>query len=247
MAIIKCKKIAAVGRLASSISHEINNPLESITNLLYLISTSIELPTTLRPYVNTAQSELSRVCQIATQTLRFHRQAVGATYVTAEELVEAVLNLYQGRLANSGITVETTYLSAAPILCLENDIRQVLNNLIANAIDAMRRGGRLIVRAHDATDLLTGELPRKGIRITIADTGHGMSAEVRARIFEPFFTTKELNGTGLGLWISSGIVDRHHGRLKLRSTQHPVHHGTVFSLFLPCLSRVIGSTPPRSI
>jgi signal transduction histidine kinase len=116
------------------------------------------------------------------------------------------------------------------VLCLENDIRQVLNNLIANAIDAMRQGGRLLVRAHEATQQSTG---RRGVRMTIADTGHGMPEAVRRRLFQPFYTTKGLNGTGLGLWISEGIVKRHHGRLEVRSSQHPVHHGTVFTLFLP--------------
>jgi signal transduction histidine kinase len=142
-----------------------------------------------------------------------------------------VLNLYQGRLANSGIAVETRFLASTPILCFENDIRQVLNNLIANSIDAMRTGGRLIVRAHNAVDHASGQT---GVRIVVADTGHGMSAKVRERIFEPFYTTKDLNGTGLGLWISGGIVQRHHGRLSVSSSEHPAHHGTVFSLFLPC-------------
>ncbi len=236
-ALVQSEKLAAVGRLASSISHEINNPLEAITNILYLIERDRSLSDDLKPLVGMAQSELSRVCQIATQTLRFHRQAVRAAHVTAESLVSAVLNLYQGRLNNSGIHVEATYASATPILCFENDIRQVLNNLIANAIDAMRQhGGRLIVRAHDVTPPTThGPYPAgvRGVRITIADTGHGMTPEVRARIFEPFFTTKALNGTGLGLWISSGIVTRHKGRLTLRSTTHPTHHGTIFSLTLP--------------
>jgi signal transduction histidine kinase len=109
----------------------------------------------------------------------------------------------------------------------------VLNNLIANAIDAMRQGGRLLVRAHDAPGHSPDGTERRGVRITIADTGHGMSAEVRARIFEPFYTTKELNGTGLGLWISAGIIARHHGRILLRSSEHPAHHGTVFCVFLP--------------
>jgi len=231
-ALIQSEKLAAVGRLASSISHEINNPLEAITNILFLIASSGDLPRELIDYVRTAQSELSRVCQIATQTLRFHRQAVNATHVTAQALVEDVLDLYQGRLANSGIAVETSFSCSGPILCFENDIRQVLNNLIANSIDAMRHGGRLVVRAHDATDHAPANV-RKGIRIVVADTGHGMAPAVRNRIFEPFYTTKELNGTGLGLWISSGIVQRHHGRLSLRSTQHTIHHGTIFSLFLP--------------
>jgi PAS domain S-box-containing protein len=234
-ALIQSEKLAAVGRLASSISHEINNPLEAITNLLYLIGLSEELPESTRQYLQTAQSELSRVCQIATQTLRFHRQAVRATHVNAADLVDAVLNLYQGRLANSHIQVDARYATSTTILCFENDIRQVLNNLIANAIDAMRpNGGRLIVRAHDATDYSPGQAqPRHGIRITIADTGHGMSPTVKARLFEPFYTTKDLNGTGLGLWISAGIVTRHQGKLTYRSTEEPLRRGTIFSLFLP--------------
>jgi signal transduction histidine kinase len=257
-ALIQSEKLAAVGRLASSISHEINNPLEAITNLLYLIAMEDDLPVTLKGYVQMAQSELSRVSQIATQTLRFHRQAVAPTPVSAQELVGAVVRLYTGRLANSNITVDARYDTAAKILCFENDIRQVLNNLIANSIDAMRNGGRLVIRAHNCHDHagptragrdLAGQPAaggeahqgdtvrarnRAGIRITIADTGHGMSRTVLGRIFEPFFTTKDLNGTGLGLWISAGIVERHQGRLRVRSTDDPVRHGTVFTLFLPC-------------
>lgn len=229
-ALVQSEKLAAVGRLASSISHEINNPLEAITNLLYLISESEHLPSDMRIYVHMAQTELSRVSQIATQTLRFHRQAAKPTWVSPAELLDAVLNLYHGRLTNSGIRVQANYSTDKKVLCFENDIRQVLNNLIANAIDAMRQGGRLVVRAHDATQPSTG---RRGVRMTIADTGHGMPEAVRRRLFQPFYTTKGLNGTGLGLWISEGIVKRHQGRMEVRSCQHPVHHGTVFTLFLP--------------
>ena len=228
-ALIQSEKLAAVGRLASSISHEINNPLEAITNLLYLIVNNPGLPEDLKIYVNMASSELSRVSQIATQSLRFHRQAVAETHVTAAELVDAVVRLYTGRLVNSGIHLEARYATQTTVLCFENDIRQVLNNLIANAIDAMRGGGRLVIRAHNTQD----RKGRSGVRITIADTGHGMTPQVAARIFEPFFTTKDLNGTGLGLWISSGIVERHQGSLRVRSSTSPGAHGTVFSLFLP--------------
>jgi PAS domain S-box-containing protein len=228
-ALIQSEKLAAVGRLASSISHEINNPLEAVTNLLYLVGLTPDLSADTKTYIHMAQSELSRVSQIVTQTLRFHRQAVAPTLVTPQDLAGAVLNLYQGRLTNSGIKVDARYRTATRILCFENDIRQVLNNLIANAIDAMRGGGRLVLRAHDARG--ADDVP--GVRITIADSGHGMTPDVQERIFEPFFTTKDLNGTGLGLWISAGIVHRHQGRLDVRSTTHPVHHGTVFTLFLP--------------
>ncbi len=241
-ALVQSEKLAAVGRLASSISHEINNPLEAITNLLYLTAMQDDLPTEIKGYIGLAQAELARVSQIATQTLRFHRQAVRPTHVDAAALVNAVLNLYQGRLNNSGITVDATFKSTTPVLCFENDIRQVLNNLIANAIDAMRSGGLLLARAHDTTDPRTG---RPVVRITIADTGHGMNNETRKRIFEPFYTTKDLNGTGLGLWISTGIIDRHHGRIAVRSSMHPVHHGTIFSLILP-IALPGFSDPPTS-
>ena len=229
-ALVQSEKLAAVGRLASSISHEINNPLEAITNLLYLVSHNDHLPDDLRIYIHMAQSELARVSQIATQTLRFHRQAARPTWVSPAELLDAVLNLYHGRLTNSGIRVQTSYATDMKILCFENDIRQVLNNLIANAIDAMRQGGRLLVRAHEATQHSTG---RHGLRLAIADTGTGMPEPVQRRLFQPFYTTKGLNGTGLGLWISEGIVRRHQGRMEVRSSQDPVHHGTVFTLFLP--------------
>jgi PAS domain S-box-containing protein len=229
-ALIQSEKLAAVGRLASSISHEINNPLEAVTNLLYLVATDSALPDSLKAYVHAAQDELSRVSQIATQTLRFHRQSNKPTVVTPAQLVDAVLNLFAGRLANSGIHVEASYATAAKILCFENDIRQVLNNLIANAIDAMRTGGRLVIRAHETLHRRQG-LP--GVRIVVADTGSGMSAETQRRLFEPFYTTKDLNGTGLGLWISKEIVERHRGNLTVRSSQDPERHGTVFSLFLP--------------
>jgi PAS domain S-box-containing protein len=229
-ALLQAEKLAAVGRLASSISHEINGPLESVTNLAYLIAMHRDLPPDVRQYIDLAQAELDRVSQIVTQTLRFHRQTTRPTSVLASQLVEPVLKLYRGRLFNSNVEIETRFASETPVLCLENEIRQVITNLIGNAIDAMRAGGRLLLRSADATDRTTGA---RGVRITVADTGHGMSKAVQTRIFEPFFTTKDINGTGLGLWISAEIVQRHRARLTVRSSEHPERRGSVFSLFLP--------------
>jgi signal transduction histidine kinase len=180
--------------------------------------------------VNLTQAEIARVSQIATQTLRFHRQSARPTEVTAEQLVRPVLNLYQGRLMNSRIDLRTQFSDSTAVTCQENEIRQVLSNVIGNAIDAMRKGGLVLLRSHRAVDAATG---REGVRITIADSGQGMSPSTQARIFEPFFTTKDINGTGLGLWISAEIMARHHGRMSVRSSQHERFHGTVFSLFLP--------------
>jgi PAS domain S-box-containing protein len=229
-ALLQSEKLAAVGRLASSISHEINNPLESVTNLIYLIGASASLSPVVREYVELAQAELARVSQIVTQTLRFHRQSVKPGLANAAQLVGPVLNLYRGRLQTSGIHVETRFSDKTRIWCLESEIRQVLTNLIGNGIDAMRSGGRLLVRSCDATDRVSGA---RGIRIIVADTGHGMSRSTRERIFEPFFSTKDIHGTGLGLWVSTEIVQRHKGRLTVRSSEKAMGHGSIFSLFLP--------------
>ena len=229
-ALVQSEKLAAVGRLASSISHEINNPLEAITNLLYLVADSEDLVPGLREWVELAQSELARVSQITVQSLRFHRQTVRPTRVRAEELLRPLEALFRARLANAHVSEERRFRGGRRVLCFENEVRQVLSNLVSNALDAMRTGGRLLLRGHDGSDARTG---REGVVIVVADTGTGMSGATLARLFEPFFTTKELNGTGLGMWIASEIVERHGGRLTVKSRQGEGRSGTVFRLFLP--------------
>ena len=232
VALIQSEKLAAVGRLASSISHEINNPLEAVTNTLYLLGHE-ELNPTARGYLETATQELNRVSQIAIQTLRFHRQATRPRSVSAEELLEPVLALYHGRLANAGVTVLQRHRGPVSVVCYEGEIRQVLSNLVGNAIDAMRSGGHILLHTGPAH---CWETDRTGIYITVADTGQGMSPEVLRRIFEPFYTTKEINGTGLGLWVSEEIVRKHHGSLRVRSRPSAGDAeicGTAFRLFLP--------------
>ncbi len=228
-ALIQTEKLAAVGRLASSIAHEINNPLESVTNLLYLARHSEQLAD-VQHYLETAERELRRVSVISNQTLRFHRQSTSPTSVTCEALIETILTIYQGRLVNARIEVHKRKRATNAVQCFEGEIRQVLNNLAANAIDAMQAGGTLLIRSRDATHWATG---RKGLAITVADTGPGMEQSVLRRIFEPFYTTKGINGTGLGLWISQEIVARHEGVLRARSSRQLGRSGTVFSLFLP--------------
>ncbi|MGI4756844.1 MAG: ATP-binding protein [Janthinobacterium lividum] len=232
-ALIQSEKLAAVGRLAASISHEINNPLEAVTNLLYLTTAEL-LPDTARNYLNMASEELARVSQIAGQTLRFHRQSTRPRSVTPAELLEPVLALYQGRMVNALVKAKSEHRGEPHFTCYEGDIRQVLNNLVGNAIDAMRGAGVLRIRSRAATDMRTG-VP--GVRITVADNGHGMPDSVAKHIFEPFYTTKGIHGTGLGLWISHEIVEKHHGSLKVRSRiathQGDDLSGTVFVLFLP--------------
>ena len=230
LALRESEKLAAVGRLASAIAHEINNPLEAVMNLIY-IAQRMNIPDEARDVLATADNELERVKHITAQSLRFYKQSTKAQAVGCTELLESVLQLYRARFLNAHVTVQRRERSTQSIICMESEIRQVLSNLISNAVDAMRtEGGRLLIRTREATDWRS---QRKGITLTFADTGTGMSPDVVANIYKAFYTTKGHMGTGLGLWISSEIVERHNGRLLVRSRQTPRNAGTVFQLFLP--------------
>lgn len=229
------EKLAAVGRLASTIAHEINNPLEAVMNLVYLARTSEE-SSEIRHYLALADQELRRVKLITSQSLRFYKQSSRPQAIAPADLLSSVLDMYGSRLTNVGVRLQRRDRSETQIVCLESEIRQVLSNLLSNAVDAMRgTGGELLVRSRAATHWVSG-VP--GVVFTVADTGGGMDAETRARIYEAFFTTKEGAGTGLGLWITRGIVDRHRGSLQVRSRQGAEHSGTVFRLFLPTQAMV---------
>jgi signal transduction histidine kinase len=236
-ALLQSEKLAAVGRLASSIAHEINNPLESVTNLLYLARNSTDVEQ-IHWFLDTAERELRRVSMIANQTLRFHKQSSLPRDVSCLDLFAAVLSMYEGKLRNSGITVEKRKRANKPARIYEGDIRQVLNNVLGNAIDAMPAGGRLLLRSREATHWISG---KTGLVLTIADTGTGMARETQSRMFEAFFTTKDISGTGLGLWVSAEIMQRHGGSISVRSSQNPAQHGTVVNIFLP----FDASLPPR--
>lgn len=227
--LIQNEKLAAVGRLASSIAHEINNPLESVTNLLYLSRGSTNLAT-IQGYLEIAEQELRRVSVIANQTLHFHKQSNSPTEVECDKLMTDSLALYQGRVVNAGISIEERYRAVRAAYCVDGEIRQVLNNFVGNSIDAMPHGGRILARSRDATDWRSG---RRGVALTLADTGTGLSPEVRSRMFEPFFSTKGSGGAGLGLWICDQLIARNGGSLRIRSSQGSGCSGTVLVLFLP--------------
>ncbi|WP_348263593.1 ATP-binding protein [Telmatobacter sp. DSM 110680] len=238
-ALRQSEKLAAVGRLASSIAHEINNPLEAVTNLVYLARRENISPVA-ASLLDQADKELRRVSLITTETLRFHRQQSLPVRTDIAELLDSILILHESRLMQARITTERRYKAHPEILCLPNDIRQVLANLISNAIEAMNAntGTRILtLRLHAAVNSRTGE---RGITVLISDNGSGMNAAARARAFEPFFTTKEATNSGLGLWIVREIVEKHHGHLRFRTSQAGPRRGTLFSLFL-------AATPSASI
>jgi PAS domain S-box-containing protein len=232
-ALRRTEKLAATGRLAASIAHEINNPLEAITNLLYLLRRFCNLDDAAMNYVSIAEREVRRMSEITQQTLRFYRQSTLPARATMEELLDSVLDMYGARLATMNITVERHYDPGLDLYCFAGEVRQVISNLVSNAMDATAGGGRLIVTARHSRDWVHPQ--REGVRITIADTGTGMTPEVRERLFEAFFTTKGATGTGLGLWVSHEIILKHHGIIHLRSRTASASHpsGTAFQIFFP--------------
>lgn len=223
------QKLITLGRLSASIAHEINNPLESITNLLYLMEP--ETPEKASGYLKLAQRELSRVVQISKQTLTFSRETSALVRVQLTELIEEVLALHTRRVGDKNLRVVRQYETTEPITVFPGEMRQVLSNLISNAIEATASRGRIVIRIR-ATRRWAGRETR-GLRLSIGDNGTGIPAEVRRRLGEPFFTTKGQSGTGLGLWVTRSILHRYGGNLQLRSSVSPQRHGTVFSLFLP--------------
>ena len=230
-ALRESEKLAAVGRLASSIAHEINNPLEAVMNLVYLtdqLLPKVAINDEARHFLGQVDGELQRVKLITAQSLRFYKQSTGPEAITCSELITPIVDIYKPRFMNSNISLEKRERSSQHIVCLASEIRQVVTNLLTNAIDAMReRGGRLLVRTHEATYWESGT---RGVVLTVADTGIGMSKETQKSIYKAFYTTKGISGTGLGLWISSEIIRRHRGHLRVRSLEG---RGTVFQLFLP--------------
>ncbi len=246
-ALRRSEKLAVTGRLAASIAHEINNPLEAITNLLFLLRNFSELPDGAQQYVSMAEYEVRRIAEITQQTLRFYRQPTRPARTTLAELLDPVLSVFQTRLNALNIQVERDYAAEMTLFCFAGEIRQVFANLVGNAIDASSEGGRLAVRARRSRHRKNSA--QTGIRFAIADTGAGMGPEVREHIFEAFFTTKEVTGTGLGLWVSYEIIVKHHGLVHVRSRAAAREaaaanksSGTVFQVFLPDDPGLAGET-----
>ena len=230
-ALRKSEKLAVAGRLAASIAHEINNPLEAVTNLHYLMGSATSLEE-LKRYLASADQELARVVEITAHTLRFHRESSAPVETDVVAVLNSVLKLYERRIANCAIKLQCEFTACAQIVGFPGELRQVFANLVGNALDAMTDGGTLAIRIRPATETRNGM--RHGVRIAIADSGSGIPVAIRGKILEPFVSTKPETGTGLGLWVSAEIVAKHGGHLHFKSR---VGTGTVFSIFLPAKAR----------
>ncbi len=224
------EKLAAMGRVAGIIAHEVNNPLAAITNIFYLLREHPSLNEDARRIAGMADQELQRVSHITKQTLSFYRESKRPIPVMIQELVDDVLELQQREIQMHRISVRKKYASSIPIHGFPVELRQVMMNLITNAIQAMPKGGRLHVNVRPATDW-TAE--RRGMAVSISDTGVGIRREDASRLFEPFYSTKSTKGTGLGLWISKGIIQKYGGAITFRCYTHKNGAITCFRVFIP--------------
>jgi PAS domain S-box-containing protein len=231
LAILKHEKLAVAGRLSAAIAHEVNNPLEAVQNLLYLLRSGTLDQQQQTTYLEEAMQQVRRVSQVASQTLKFSRSSSRSATCKPSELIENTLQLLRPKLQMAQVDVSTEIRQDPQFSCSSGEIQQVLINLINNSIEAMAGPGRIRIRAAASQDW--SNRARSGVRITVADTGSGMSRETSHRMREAFFTTKEGTGTGLGMWIVSELMDKHDGKISVSSSMHPDHHGTVLSLFLP--------------
>ena len=217
------ERLATLGRLAATVAHEINNPLEVLTNVFYLLKHQPQTEAA-RSLIQEGEAELKCIADITNATLRYSRAGVQPAETSLRDILDNVLAMHSGQIRTRAVKVEKRYRSEGKIVARAGEIRQVFANLVGNSLDALPNGGKLRVSLTAAGD--------HGFRVAIADHGIGIPAAARDRIFEPFFTTKEASGTGLGLWIARDIVQKHGGSIRVRSYTTPGRSGTVFMIYL---------------
>jgi PAS domain S-box-containing protein len=226
--LMQSEKIATTGRMAAAIAHEINNPLESVMNLIYLARQNRLQPEKTLGYLLTAESELERVSHIARQTLGYYRDTGAPSEVFLHDLIENVLRVYNSKLLASSISVENSFNDLRKIMVSSGEMIQVFSNVLANSIDAMRQGGKLAISVRKTT-ALNGE----GLQVVVRDQGTGIPPEHLEKIFEPFFTTKGSLGTGIGLWVARQLIERRGGQIIVNSNTEPGKNGTTVSIYIP--------------
>ncbi|HEX8924526.1 MAG TPA: ATP-binding protein [Terriglobales bacterium] len=229
-ALIRAEKLATVGRIAATVAHEINNPLEAVTNAVYLANITLDDPEAARPYLKMADEELKRVSHITRQALGFYRESAVPERVSFRDVVDATLNLLGGKVRAKKAHIHRECVGDAMGFVVPGELRQVLSNILVNSLDAIDPGGTIRIHISPTICVKTG---RRCVRTTVADNGSGITAETMPHIFEPLFTTKESIGTGLGLWVTRQIVEKHQGSIRVRSCTQSPRRGTVVSVVLP--------------
>lgn len=224
-------RLTQAGRLAATIAHEIRNPLDTVSNLLFLLRNENYTNAETKSYLDLATDELGRITQITGQLLTFHREAQAPVQVDTVKVLESVLTLYAPQISMAQIRVTKRFETHRAIRGFPGELRQVFANLVANAIHSMTNGGNLLLHVYESS--LAGDRERRGVRVTVLDNGTGIPLGVRKNLFSPFYTTKGEAGTGLGLWVTRGIIEKHEGTIHFTSTDRPGRSGTAFSVFLP--------------
>ncbi|HEX3893976.1 MAG TPA: PAS domain S-box protein [Terracidiphilus sp.] len=237
------EKLASVGRMAATVAHEINNPLEAVTNLVYLAKGSAAL-NDVQGYLNAIEEELSRISEITKQTLGFYRETIAPRAVRVGGMLNPLISVLGRRARNRGIQIRPEIRQDPEIYAVAGEIRQLIANLLSNSIDAVDSGGLIRIRIGMNT---SNQQSSAGIRITIADSGRGIPAAAMSKLFEPFFTTKKDVGTGLGLWVCMNIVQRHHGSIRVKSSTNSGRSWTVFSVFLPAGQELMDKTARQKV
>lgn len=231
-ALVKSEKLAVTARFASTMAHEINNPLEAMTNLMYLLAPLQTSPES-QAYIATLEEQMQGLRRITTQALKFHRDGNKPAVFKLDAVLREVLEFYRLQAERKGIALHQRIETEGDILAFRSEIVQVVTNLLLNAFDATPPGGQVILHLYPAPHWLCEIHASYGYCISIADSGSGIAPQDRSRVYQPFFTTKGERGTGLGLWVSAGIIDRIGGSIRVRSTCRPGRSGTCFSVFLP--------------
>jgi PAS domain S-box-containing protein len=228
--LIETEKIATTGRMAATIAHEVNNPLQALSNLIFLARSESHANPAASQYLADAMREIERISHLTAQTLGYYRDATARAEVACHQLIEAVVRVYQSKMQSRNIAVETVFETRRPVLAGKGELTQVFSAIIANSIDAMPNGGRLHIRV---SDIHVSDPHDRQMQIVFKDDGAGIAPENRSRIFEPFFTTKGNLGTGLGLWIAKQLIEKHGGAITVVSNTAPPDFGTTVRLVLP--------------
>lgn len=225
------ERLNLAGRLSATIAHEIRNPLDTVSNLIHLLQHQQRPDPTSAGYLQMASEEVARIAQITSHLLTFHREARSPVQVNLTDVLESVLVVFAPQIKQNHITVERHFDAIQSVRGFPGELRQVFSNLVGNAVEAMSGGGRLVLHTREGS--LASNPLRKGVRVTILDDGPGIPLPVRKNLFAPFYTTKGEKGTGLGLWVSRGILEKHEGTIHLSSAIGIKRKGTAFSVFLP--------------
>jgi signal transduction histidine kinase len=225
---IQAEKIAATGRMAAAVAHEINNPLGSVLNLIFLARQPSQSPQQINEHLATAEKELERVSHIARQTLGYYRDTGAPAEIYLHDAIENVLSIYRNRLLAHNLVVETKFNDLRKIRVRSGEMIQIFSNLVSNALDAMPQGGKLSI-ATNSVRRIDGE----GLQVVVNDTGIGISRDHIGKVFEPFFSTKGNLGTGIGLWVAKQLVERHGGQISISSSTDPDNRGTSVTVELP--------------